>query len=120
MRRRNLMAAIAGAAGAMLLVTAAAGQTGQAKAVVDQAKAQGAVGEQSDGYLGFVRGSSDAAVKAAVDEINAGRAQLYREAAARNGVTPQAAGAATFQQVVTLKLQPGEYYRTPDGAWVRK
>ncbi|MDP3173094.1 MAG: YdbL family protein [Phenylobacterium sp.] len=119
MRRRNLIAAIAGAAGAMLLVTAAAGQTG-AKAVVDQAKAQGAVGEQSDGYLGFVRGPSDAAVKAAVDEINAGRAQLYREAAARNGVTPQAAGAATFQQVVTLKLQPGEYYRTPDGRWVRK
>jgi len=121
MRRRNLLLAVAGAAGAILLAGAASGQSTQAKALVDQAKAQGLVGEQSDGLLGFVQATpSDSALKAAVDEINAGRGQLYREAAARNGVTPQAAGAAAFMQVVMAKLKPGEYYRPPGGGWTRK
>jgi uncharacterized protein YdbL (DUF1318 family) len=91
-----------------------------AKATVDAAKAQGIVGEQNDGYLGFVNGGGDPAVEAAVAEINAGRAQLYRGAAAKNGVTPEAAGAAAYQSVVQLKLRPGDYYQTSGGAWVQK
>lgn len=91
-----------------------------AKVTVDAAKAAGVVGEQNDGYLGFVNGAGSPAVEAAVAEINAGRAQLYRGVAAKNGVTPEAAGAATYKSVVQLKLQPGEYYQTSDGAWVRK
>jgi uncharacterized protein YdbL (DUF1318 family) len=109
---------LASAVGAVLLAGAAQAQS-QAKAQVDAAKAAGVVGEQADGFLGFVSGG-DAAVKAAVDEINAGRAQLYREAAARNGVTPAAAGASAFQNVVLPKLQPGEYYRPAGGSWTRK
>lgn len=116
MRRRDFMTALAGAAALAIAGPAAA----QSKALVDQAKAAGVVGEQSDGYLGFVTPTGDAALKAAVDEINQGRAQLYREAAARNNVTPRAAGEAAFEQVVRSKLKPGEYYRGPDGAWVRK
>ena len=119
MIRRNFLQAAA-LAGALFLAGVASAQTTQAKAAVDAAKAQGVVGEQSDGFLGYPKGGADAAVKAAVEEINAGRAQLYREAAARNGVTPAAAGAAAFEQVVRAKLKPGEYYRTPDGAWARK
>ncbi|WP_310541534.1 YdbL family protein [Phenylobacterium sp.] len=92
-----------------------------AKATVDAAKAAGIVGEQNDGYLGFVRGGGAApAVEAAVGEINAGRAQLYRGAAAKNGVTPEAAGAAAYQSVVQLKLRPGDFYQTPAGAWIQK
>ncbi|HQT52119.1 MAG: YdbL family protein [Phenylobacterium sp.] len=92
-----------------------------AKATVDAAKAAGIVGEQNDGYLGFVKGGGgEPAVEAAVGEINAGRAQLYRGAAAKNGVTPEAAGAAAYQGVVQLKLRPGDYYQTPAGEWVQK
>lgn len=91
-----------------------------AKVTVDAAKAAGVVGEQNDGYLGFVNGAGDPAVEAAVAEINAGRAQLYRGAAAKNGVTPEAAGAAAYQSVVQLKLRPGDYYQSSDGRWVRK
>ena len=47
-------------------------------------------------------------------------AQLYRDAAARNGVTPAAAGASAFETVVKARLKPGEYYRTPAGAWAQK
>ncbi|MDZ4375876.1 MAG: DUF1318 domain-containing protein, partial [Phenylobacterium sp.] len=87
--------------GAAVLLALAVGQpavaqTANAKAVVDAAKASGVVGEQADGFLGFVKPASDPAVQAAVAEINSGRAQLYREAAAKNGVTPAAAGASAY------------------------
>jgi uncharacterized protein YdbL (DUF1318 family) len=120
MMSKTLTALFAGGAVAVAAAGAAYADPAQSKAQVDAAKARGEVGEQADGYLGFVKPAGDPAVKAAVAEINAGRAQLYRQAAARNGVTPEAAGAAAFTQVVQSKLQPGEYYRTPDGAWVRK
>lgn len=91
-----------------------------AKVQVDAAKTQGVVGEQNDGYLGFVQGEAGPELRAAVAEINAGRAQLYREVAAKNAVSLEAAGAATYQGVVQLKLRPGDYYQTPQGAWVQK
>ncbi len=90
-----------------------------AKATVDAAKAAGVVGEQSDGYLGFVK-SGDAATKAAVQEINDGRAKVYAEAAAKNNVPVAAAGAATFSSVIMPKLKAGEYYKNASGAWKQK
>ena len=87
---------------------------------MDSAKAAGIVGEQADGFLGFVTAAADPAVKAAVAETNAGRAELYSQAAAKNGVTPAAAGAAAYEAVVKGKLRPGDYYRPIGGAWTRK
>ena len=114
---QNMLVPIVVVVGTLVAGSASAAS---AKATVDAAKAAGTVGEQNDGYLGFVRGGGDPAVEAAVAEINAGRAQLYRQAAAKNGVTPEAAGAAASQGVVQLKLRPGDHYQTPSGAWVRK
>ena len=54
------------------------------------------------------------------NSINDGRADLYLQAAARNGVSVAAAGAAAYEQVVSSRLRPGEYYQTPDGSWRRK
>jgi len=108
---------------AVLLALAAAppaiAQTAAAKATVDAAKAAGTVGEQADGFLGFVK-PGDAAQQAAVAEINAGRAQLYREAAAKNGVSAQAAGASAFTNVVQARIKPGEYFKPAGGGWTRK
>lgn len=112
--------------GAAVLLALAAGapaavaQTATAKATVDAAKAAGLVGEQADGFLGFVSGGGDAALKAAVAEINAGRAQLYREAAAKNGVSVEAAGASAYANVVQGRIKPGEFYKPAGGGWVRK
>jgi len=117
MHRRTFILSVVGAA---VLASAAQADVAQSKALVDAAKAAGTVGEQADGFLGFVKPAGDAALKAAVDEINAGRAQLYREAAARNNVTPAAAGGSAFQTVITSKLRPGDYYRPEGGAWTRK
>jgi uncharacterized protein len=94
-------------------------QSAAAKAAVDAAKAQGVVGEQGDGYLGFVAGSGDPAVKAAVDEINAGRAKAYQDIAAKTGASPEAAGQATALQLFA-KLPAGYYYRPLAGAWTKK
>jgi uncharacterized protein len=93
-------------------------QSAAAKAAVDQAKASGVVGEQADGFLGVVSGG-DTAVRGAVAEINAGRAQAYREAAARTGVTAEAAGQATARQLES-RLPPGQYFRNAAGQWERK
>src|SRR3546814_10589507 len=87
---------------ALALPVAAFAQTAATKATVDSAKAAGIVGEQADGFLGFVTGAADPAVKAAVAETNAGRAEVYKQAAAKNGVSPAAAGAAAFQSVVQI------------------
>ena len=103
------------AAGANLAMA----QSAAAKAAVDSGKASGTVGEQADGYLGIVSGG-DAALRAAVAEINAGRAAVYREAAAKSGATPEAAGASAFTTVISGRIKAGEYYKTAAGAWVRK
>ena len=118
MQARDILGLLAGTA--VAVAAGAAIAQSDAKARVDAAKAAGIVGEQADGFLGLVTAAADPAVKAAVAEINAGRAQLYREAAAKNGVSPEAAGAAAFNTVVKAKLKPGEYYRPNGGGWVRK
>jgi uncharacterized protein YdbL (DUF1318 family) len=120
MSKRELMSIGAAVLFALSAPVAAVAQTANAKALVDAAKAAGIVGEQADGFLGWVTPSSDAALKAAVQEINTGRAALYREAAQRNGVTVEAAGAATYTAVVQTRLKPGEFYKPANGGWTRK
>lgn len=124
MTRTAFLALSAGVAAAGLLALAAApaavAQTAEAKATVDSAKAAGIVGEQADGFLGFVTGAADPAVRAAVAEINAGRAQVYREAAAKTGVSAEAAGASAYNTVVQTRLKAGEYYRPAGAGWMRK
>jgi uncharacterized protein YdbL (DUF1318 family) len=105
---------------ALALPAAAYAQSASTKATVDSAKSAGVVGEQADGFLGFVTGAADPSIKAAVAETNAGRAQIYQQAAAKNGVTPAAAGAAAFESVVKAKLRPGDFYKPAGGGWTKK
>ena len=111
---------IAAAVMAALAATPVVAQAMDSKSAVDAAKAKGVVGEQADGFLGFVTTSSDPALKAAVDDINAGRSALYQEAAAKNGVSVAAAGASAYTTVVQSRLKPGEYYKPAGGGWMKK
>lgn len=77
------------------------------------------MGEQADGYLGFVKGSADGATTTAVNEINAARADVYAQTAAKTGVTRDAAGQATGAQLID-KMPPGEFYKALSGGWARK
>ncbi len=120
MRTRDILGVSAATLAALLLPAAAIAQSASAKAAVDAAKSAGAVGEQADGYLGFVGGGADPALRQAVAEINAGRAQVYREAAAKSGASPEAAGASAFVNAIEPRLRPGQYYKPAGGGWVRK
>ncbi|ESQ90226.1 hypothetical protein ABAC460_10785 [Asticcacaulis sp. AC460] len=104
---------------AAILVTPAAADIASSKATVDAAKRAGTVGEKPDGFLGVV-GGADSATQAAVVEINEGRRQVYGQAAAKNGVSIEAAGQSAFVNVILPKLSSGEYYQDASGSWVKK
>ena len=107
------------ATGAMIAAPAFA-DVAASKAAVDAAKAQGIVGEANTGFLAFVSGSGDASLTAAVAEINAGRRDVYGQAAAKNGVSIEAAAGSAYTNIIMPKVNPGEYYQDANGAWVRK
>ncbi len=114
-----LTLAVSFAGGAALLSAPAfAADAAAAKAIVDAAKARGEVGEQGDGYIGIV-GSVGADVRAAVAEINSGRAAVYRETASKTGVTAEAAGQAAARQL-EARIPPGQFFKPLGGSWVRK
>jgi uncharacterized protein YdbL (DUF1318 family) len=113
-RFKNIFAAIT-----LLLMSAPAfADLASDKVAVDAAKAAGTVGEQADGYLGIVSGA-DGAVTAAVNQINAGRRQVYSQTAAKSGVTPDAAGQATGAQLIA-KVPGGQFFKPLGGAWTKK
>jgi uncharacterized protein YdbL (DUF1318 family) len=114
---RNLKSVIFAAA-ALLLATPAFADLASDKAAVDAAKAAGTVGEQADGYLGIVS-NADGTVTAAVNEINAGRRQVYSQTASKSGVTPDAAGQATGAQLIA-KTPAGQFIKPIGGAWTKK
>jgi uncharacterized protein YdbL (DUF1318 family) len=120
---RLLAVSLAIAGGAFLTVALPSvpvtAQTAAQKAAVDAAKAAGQVGEQGDGFLGFVTPSTDPMLAAAVAAINAGRMQVYRETAMKTNVTPEAAGQATAEQLFA-RLPAGQFFRPLNGNWTRK
>jgi uncharacterized protein len=123
MSKMTIRKMLAVLSGAMIIAGAAApatvlAQTGADKATVDAGKAQGQVGEQADGYLGVVSGSNPS-LAAAVAAINQGRAQVYASIAAKTGVSPADAAAATGQKLID-KLPPGQFYKPVGGGWTRK
>ncbi len=116
----TLVPVSAGLAVSVMATSSAKADTASAKALIDSAKLRGLVGEQGDGFLGFVQGTAPTPdLQAAVDEINAGRAAVYRETAAKTGVAPDAAGQAVATQLIN-KMPIGQYYRPLGGVWTRK
>ena len=116
-RKTMTVLALAASLGATVALPALA-QSAAAKAAVDAGKASGTVGEQADGFLGVVSGG-DAATRAAVAEINTGRAAAYQDRAAKSGVSPDAAGQATAMQLYA-RLAPGQYWKPLGGGWTKK
>jgi uncharacterized protein YdbL (DUF1318 family) len=104
-----------------LALAAALGGTAQAQTdpVVEQARAQGIVGEQADGYLGFAK-SPSADVKSRVDAINIKRRAFYTDLAAKRGVTVQEVAAATGCELFSSRVAAGEAYRTEGGQWATR
>jgi len=99
---------------------AAFAQTSQQKMLIDAAKAQGTVGEQADGYLGFRVASPDALLTTAVQVTNAARREAYARSAQAAGATTEVAAARAFETIVLPRISTGQWYRNAQGQWVQR
>lgn len=117
---RKLFVVAAAIAALGVAAGAAFAQTAQQKAMIDSAKAQGAVGEQADGYLGFRVPSSDPALTEAVTVTNEARREAYARRGQAAGTTGAVAGARMFESQLLPRISSGEWYRNAQGQWVQR
>ena len=117
---RKLFVITAAVAALGVAASAAFAQTSQQKAMIDAAKAQGTVGEQADGYLGFRQPSSDPTLTQAVTVTNTARRQAYANSAQSAGTTTDVAAARAFETIIMPRVSSGQWYRNPQGQWVQR
>ena len=112
---RALPFAAAVIAGALLLAAPAQAQN---DAAISQARASGQVGEQADGYLGFVPGANISAdLRGRVEQNNIQRRALYTRRAAERNVSVSEMAAAVACEVFERRIAMGERYRNEQGQW---
>lgn len=115
--KRNI--AIASALAALAAVVAFSMPAAAQDAALNQARSQGLIGEQADGYLGFVPGASISAdLRGRVEQNNIQRRALYTRRAAERGVSVNEMAAAVACQVFERpQIAVGERYRNEGGQW---
>jgi uncharacterized protein YdbL (DUF1318 family) len=87
---------------------------------IEQAKAQGVIGEMYTGYLGIVDASKVTPdLKRRVDEINAGRLQGYTEIANKSGQTVATVGALAAEKQFA-RAEAGEVLKPQGQDWIKK
>ncbi|MBU2707008.1 YdbL family protein [Zooshikella marina] len=84
---------------------------------LEEAKQQGLVGEQLNGYLGLV--VNNVTAKKLITGINQKRKQKYEQLAKRNGV-PLATISSLAGQKAIEKTPNGQYVQNSSGQWVKK
>lgn len=114
--REPAMAAIALAAAASLFAPSAMAQRNPA---YEQARSEGQIGEQADGYLGIVT-SAPPAVRDLVRDINLKRKDAYTKGAPSGSTIENFAFVTGCNLIANTK--PGEKYKTPDpgGRWLTR
>lgn len=87
-------------------------------ATLNQARANGLIGEQADGYLGFVPSASISAdLRGRVEQNNIQRRQLYTRRATERNVSVNEMAAAVACEVFERRIAVGERYRDAGGQW---
>ena len=86
---------------------------------LDEAKTQGVVGEQPNGYLGVVQPGGSAEVQALVNDVNQKRRQMYEDIARRNSTKLEAVETLAGKTAID-NTRPGNFVRSPSGQWVKK
>ena len=85
---------------------------------LDDAKAAGHLGEQSDGYVGVRPGAPESSHELA-GRINAERGARYAETAAKNETSPAAVAALAGKKLIA-RAPAGQWVRGADGKWRQK
>lgn len=89
-----------------------------ADSALTQARSQGLIGEQADGYLGFVPGATISAdLRGRVEQNNIQRRQLFTRRAAERAVSVNEMAAAVACEVFERRIAMGERYRDEAGQW---
>lgn len=84
-------------------------------------KAQGLVGEQADGFLGFPPGVNVTAdLRARVDQVNIRRRAAYTQRATQQNASVNDMAAAVACQIFSSRIAVGERYRNEAGQWVQR
>jgi uncharacterized protein YdbL (DUF1318 family) len=104
--------------GATLLLAFGLGLGPAVAGPLEDAKAEGLVGERIDGYLGVVGGAS-ADVQGLVDRINAERQAKYAEIAKKQGAPVEAVAQIAGKKLIE-RAGSGEYVMGANGSWQRK
>ncbi len=86
---------------------------------LQEAKTEGLVGEQRDGYVGLVVQSAPAEVVALARDVNNQRRELYQQIARQNGLTLEQVAALAYEKAVEATLA-GQYLQNAAGGWVKK
>lgn len=84
---------------------------------LQQAQAQGLVGEQLDGYVGIVENAPG--VAQLVDQVNLQRRQLYRDIARKNNIPLNSVERLAAEKAIS-RAGSGEYVQDAGGNWIRK
>ena len=104
-------------AGMSLVSSPAAAQASAAKAVVDDAKRKGLIGETAAGYLAVVGSQPGAEVMNAMNEINIGRKAVYTRLARAQNVQVEVVAALTGEKQLASAAR-GEKIMDKTGRWV--
>ena len=102
----------------LALILLALGMNVQAAALtLNDARAQGRVGETLSGYLAPIQ--QDAETLALVNRINAARAENYQKLADSSSLPVDEVAKMAGQKLVA-RAQPGEYVKGINGKWLKK
>ncbi|WP_394203619.1 YdbL family protein [Shewanella waksmanii] len=84
---------------------------------LQDAKTQGFVGEQTNGYLGIVKSSPEA--QQLIKSVNAKRKAQYQKIATKNGIKTQDVAKLAAEKAIKASKK-GHYIQTPSGKWIKK
>lgn len=104
---------------AALLISLLAVFVAIASSSLTQPKADGLIGEQSDGYLGLVAQNAPADIKELVAKVNAKRKAGYQKIAAKQGASLSDVEKVGGNTAIEKTLK-GNYIRDASGTWRKK
>lgn len=88
-------------------------------ASLDEAKAQGLVGERIDGFVGVVPADAPADVEQLVQRVNAERRKKYEQVAAQRDIPVEAVAQIAGEKLIQ-RAPSGQFIAGPDGRWRKK
>jgi len=102
-----------------LLISLMAVSVASAASPLTQPKADGLIGEQANGYIGFVKQNVPADVRKLVNDVNARRKSGYQSISKREG-TKMADVERIGGNTAIEKTLKGNYIRDASGTWRKK